>query len=259
MPTTATHTTAEMSIADKLTALYDLQKIDSKIDAIRVIKGELPIEVKDLEDEIEGLQTRIRKGEEDMKTLEQEIARQKMLSKDAENHILKYEKHQEQVKNAREFEALAKEIEMQKLDIELSNKKQREARTRIADREANLEGTRIRLVERQKECAAKRVELDRIIKETEAEEAEITVKSEAQRELIEERLLKAYDKIRLSFRNGLAVVKIDRNACGGCYSHVPAQTQLEIALRKKIIVCENCGRILVDELLVDPEVEAAAE
>ncbi len=237
----------EMSVADKLRALYDLQSIDSKIDEIRVIKGELPIEVKDLEDEIEGLTTRLKNIEDGIKSLELEIVKHRNNVKDCETLIGKYEKQQDTVKNNREFEALAKEIELQGLEIQLSEKKQRDAKKRIEEREISLDTTRKKLDIRQKECANKRVELERIIRETEAEEAEIAERSVIAQEKIEERLLKAYQKTRANYRNGLAVVKVSRNSCGGCFSKVPAQLQVEIATRKKITVCENCGRILVDE------------
>ena len=237
----------ELTISQKLQALYALQSVDSKIDQIRVIKGELPIQLKDLEDELEGLNTRIQNHDSTMKGYEGDVIKLKNTIKDCETLIAKYEKQQENVKNAREFDALAKEVEMQKLEIQLCEKRLKDAAAKITDRKQQLETTRKKAELKEKERDSKRVELDKIIKETEAEELEISATLEILRQPIEERLLLAYDKIRKAYRNGMAVVKVERNSCGGCFSKVPAQLQLEIATRKKIIVCEGCGRVLVDE------------
>ncbi len=238
---------AELSISQKLQALYALQVVDSKIDQIRVIKGELPIQLKDLEDELEGLNTRLVNHESTIKGFEGDVIKLKNTVKDCETLIAKYEKQQENVKNNREFEALTKEIEMQKLEIQLCEKRQKDAAVKITERKQQLEVTRKKAELKAKERDSKKVELDKIIKETEAEEREISISLEGLRSPIEQRLLVAYDKIRKAYRNGLGVVKVERNSCGGCFSKVPAQLQLEIATRKKIIVCEGCGRVLVDE------------
>ncbi len=238
---------AELSISQKLQALYALQVVDSKIDQIRVIKGELPIQLKDLEDELEGLNTRLVNHETAIKGFEGDVIKLKNTVKDCETLIVKYEKQQENVKNNREFEALTKEIEMQKLEIQLCEKRQKDAAAKITERKQQLEVTRKKAELKAKERDSKKVELDKIIKETEAEEREISTSLDSLRSPIEPRLLVAYDKIRKAYRNGLGVVKVERNSCGGCFSKVPAQLQLEIATRKKIIVCEGCGRVLVDE------------
>ena len=245
--------TEELTVAQKLQALFHLQSIDSKIDEIRVVKGELPMELKDLEDEIEGLQTRITNSDSTIKSLENDITKLKNTAKDCETMISKYEKQQENVKNNREFEALTKEIEMQRLEIQLCEKRQKDARTKISDNEGKREITQNRLNVKQKEHAAKEVELAKIIAETVAEELEITADIDKARLPVEERLLMSYDKIRKAYRNGMAVVKVERNSCGGCFSKVPAQLQVEIAQRRKIIVCENCGRVLVDENIDNPD------
>ncbi len=237
----------ELTISQKLQALYALQCVDSKIDQIKVIKGELPIQLKDLEDELEGLNTRIQNHEATIKGFEGDVIKLKNTVKDCETLIAKYEKQQENVKNNREFEALSKEIEMQKLEIQLCEKRQKDAALKITDRKQQLEVTRKKADLKAKERDSKKVELEKIIKETEAEEREISTNLTVLRAPIEERLLVAYDKIRKAYRNGMGVVKVERNSCGGCFSKVPAQLQLELAQRKKIIVCEGCGRILVDE------------
>ena len=244
---------AELTVAEKLQALYQLQCVDSKIDEVRVIKGELPIELKDIEDELEGLVTRLQNSEASIKGYDTEISKLRNTAKDCETIIAKYEKQQENVKNSREFEALTKEIEMQRLEIQLCDKRQKDAKVKIVEIESKLDITRKRIDLKKKERDSKKVELDKIIKETEAEEREITARVNVERAKIEERLLFAYDKIRHNYRNGKAVVKVDRNACGGCFSKVPAQLQREILQRLKIIVCENCGRVLVDEYIDDPD------
>ncbi len=236
----------ELSVGEKLKNLFDLQQIDSEIDEIAVLKGELPIEVSDLEDEIVGLDTRITKLKSTIKELEVEAARHKTNIKDAENNILRYDKQLENVKNNREFDALTKELEIQKLEIQLSEKKIKEAKVAIAAKDEILQTTEERHTSKKKDVDAKRVELAQIIEKTEKEEEKLRKKSEKERKKIEERLLKAYDKIRTSYRNGLAVVSVDRNSCGGCFNKIPPQLQLEIGLRKKVVACEHCGRILVD-------------
>ena len=259
----------ELSVGEKLKNLYDLQAIDSEIDEIAVLKGELPIEVSDLEDEIEGLTTRISKLKTTVKELETEASHHKTNIKDAENNITRYEKQLENVKNNREFDALTKELEIQKLEIQLSEKKIKEVKVAVAAKDETLQTTEARLVLKQKDVDAKRIELSQIIEKTEKEEEKLRKKSEKERKKVEARLLNAYDKIRKSYRNGLAVVSVDRNSCGGCFNKIPPQLQLEIGLRKKIVACEHCGRILVDadirnihnEIPVSalPAIEVAAE
>ena len=248
----------ELTVAQKLQALFELQKIDSKINEIQVLQGELPIELKDLSDEMEGLTTRMKNHTDAIKGFEADISRFKANAKDCDMLVGKYTKQQENVKNDREFQALAKEIEDQKLEIQICDKKQKEIKLKIAERNVQLEATKVRMELKVAEHANKKVELERIIKETEAEQKEIEARSEVARETIEERLLVSYDKIRAAYRNSLAVVKVSRNACGGCFSKIPTQTQTAIAQRTKIIVCENCGRILVDDN-IDVEIEAIIE
>lgn len=244
--------TKEMTVAEKLLALNELQNIDSKIDEIQILKGELPMEVQDLEDELEGLNTRIKNLEKAVHAYEEEIAGYKGKAKEAETLILRYEAQQDNVKNNREFEALMKEIELQRLEIQLSAKKVKSSEVLIEEKRTVLNEAKEASVKKVKELEDKKVELERIIKETDKEENSLAKKSESSRKNIEDRLLRAYDKIRTNYRNGLAVVSIERNSCGGCFNMIPPQVQLEIAQRKKIIVCEHCGRILVDPELASP-------
>lgn len=245
-------TTKDQSIADKLRSLYALQQTDSKLDEIAVLKGELPMEVSDLEDEISGLNTRLRKLEGSIAEIDLEIARHNNNIKEAEALIARYEKQLDNVKNNREFDALTKEIELQKLEIQLSQKKIREA---TANKEVKVESqTQIasKLEQRMKDVDSKKVELQKIIEKTEKEETKLAKDSEKARKGIEERLLVSYDKIRKTYRNGLAVVTVQRGACGGCFNRIPPQMQIEIGVMKKIIACEHCGRVLVDEQILHP-------
>ncbi|MBK9732292.1 MAG: hypothetical protein IPO83_13600 [Chitinophagaceae bacterium] len=237
------------TVEEKLRALYRLQKIDTKTDDIQVLKGELPMEVKDLEDELAGLKTRIGKIEDELKEMEENIASRKNSIKEAESLIKKYQKQQNNVKNNREFDALSKEIELQKLDIQLGEKRMREATEEMNVKGEYLETSRKAIKEKEKNLKQKKEELEHIIEETDAEEKTLLKKSKEQQTKIEERLLQAYHRIRTSYKNGLAVVTVQRDACGGCYNAIPPQTQMEIRQHKKIIVCEHCGRILVDEVL----------
>ncbi len=241
----------ELSVAEKLKSLFELQMVDSDFDDIAVLKGELPMEVSDLEDEIAGLDTRVQKLNYTIKDMEADVSHHKANIKDSENNIARYEKQLDNVKNNREFDALTKELELQKLEIQLSDKKIKEIRFLIGGKEEILETTVARLTQKQKDLDNKKVELSQIIEKTEKEEEKLKKKAEKSRKKIEERLLNAYDKIRNSYRNGLAVVTVERNACGGCFNKIPPQLQLEIGLRKKIIACEHCGRILVDRDIVN--------
>lgn len=243
----------EASVTEKLKALWNLQQIDSQLDEIQILKGELPMEVSDLEDEIAGLDTRIKKLKAILKESEQEIARMQASAKDADANIKKYQKQLEEVRNDREFKALQSEIDLAKLDIQLSEKKVREAKAGLESKKDGLAVAEAKLEAKQKELDAKKVELQGIIEKTEQEENRLRTQSEKARKGIEERLLKAYDKTRRTYRNGLSVVTVERNSCGGCFNNVPPQVQLEIGVHKKIIACEHCGRILVDHSIAYPE------
>ena len=237
----------DTSIEEALRNLYKLQKIDSKIDEIQILKGELPMEVKDLEDELTGLKTRISKIEEDLQQVEGNISNRKNSIKESESLIKKYQKQQNNVKNNREYDALSKEIEMQKLEIQLNEKRIRDAEADMAQRSEQIDLAKKSIKEKDKNLKIKREELEHIIEETDAEEKALQKKSKEQAGKIEDRLLQAYHRIRNSYRNGLAVVTVNRDACGGCYNAIPPQTQMEIRQHKKIIICEHCGRVLVDE------------
>lgn len=243
----------EASVAEKLSALWNLQQIDSQLDEIQILKGELPMEVSDLEDEIAGLDTRVKKLKAILKESEQEIAKMQTMAKEADANIKKYMKQLDEVRNDREYEALQKEIELAKLDIQLSEKKVREAKAGLDSKKDNLSVAEARMEAKQKELEAKRIELQGIIEKTEEEEKNLRARSEKARHGIEERLLNAYDKTRRTYRNGLSVVTVERKSCGGCFNSVPPQIQLEIGLHKKIIACEHCGRILVDQSIAHPE------
>lgn len=240
----------EQTIAEKLSNLYQLQMIDSKIDEIQIMKGELPMEVSDLEDDIVGLETRIGRLGGQVQELEAEMSKHSANMKEAEALILRYQTQMDNVKNNREFDALTKEIELQRLDIQLAEKKLRQSRVDLDKKQETLGATNDRLTAKKKELDIKKVELEKIIEKTEKEEDKLTKDSEKARKNIEERLIKAYDKIRSSYRNGLSVVSVERNSCGGCFNKIPPQLQLEIAQRKKIVACEHCGRILVDDQIV---------
>lgn len=241
----------EQSIADKLRALYALQQIDSKMGEIGILKGELPIEVSDLEDEITGLKTRSKKLETNVADVEHEINQHNANIKESEGLIVKYEKQLDNVKNNREFDALTKEIELQKLEIQLSQKKIREATvTRDTKKEA-LDTILAKLGARSKDAENKKVELSKIIEKTEKEEAKLLKESDKARKEIDERLLTSYDRIRKTYRNGLAVVTVARGACGGCFNRIPPQLIIEIGVMKKIIACEHCGRVLIDEAILE--------
>jgi predicted nucleic acid-binding Zn-ribbon protein len=237
----------EQTVEQKLKALYELQTIHTKIDKIRQIRGELPMEVADLEDDVAGLETRIQKIKNELDDLEDDIVTRKNLIRDAQANIKKYEAQLNEVKNNREYDAISKEIEIQGLDIQVSEKKIREfgfeitSKTQIYDKAlAELEG-------RKNDLEAKKAELGTITSETEKEESELAAQAEKAYQNIEERLLIAYNRLRGNAKNGLAVVTIQRDSCSGCFNQIPPQRQSDIRQRKKVIVCEHCGRILVDE------------
>jgi len=236
----------EMTVAEKLNALYDLQLVDTAIDNIRILRGELPLEVQDLEDEIEGLQTRVSKYDADIESLEKSISGKKQEIANAQELIKKYEEQQNNVRNNREYDSLSKEIEFQTLEIELSEKRIREFTAQIEEKKEVI-GESVEILDGRKlDLENKKKELEDIIGETQKEEDVMEKKSAQLEAIIEERLVSAYKKIRANARNGLAVVPVERDACGGCFNKIPPQRQLDIASRKKIIVCEYCGRILVD-------------
>ncbi|MEM6966409.1 MAG: C4-type zinc ribbon domain-containing protein [Bacteroidota bacterium] len=241
----------DLSVADKLKQLYELQLIDSEIDQIAVLKGELPMEVKDLEDDIAGLETRKGRLESNIEHLEGELGKHRANISEAEALIARYEKQMDNVKNNREYDALSKELEMQRLEIQLSEKRSREAHSQIASKKETLKNTDERLDSKNEALKEKRVELERIIEKTEKEEAKLMKQSDKAQKGIEDRLMKSYNKLRKAYRNGLAVATVQRNACGGCFNQVPPQVQLEISSRKKIIACEHCGRILVDDDILE--------
>ena len=245
---------SELSITEKLRKLWLLQQIDSQLDEIKILKGELPIEVADLEDELAGLDTRIKRLKANVKEAEQEVARIQSFSKDTEANLKKYQKQIEEVKNNREYEALQREIDNAKLDIELAAKKTREAKAILDQKKESLTIAEAKFAARQQDLEAKKQELNGIIEKTDKEEARLKGLSDQAREGIDARLMKAYDRTRTTYRNGLAVVTVDRNACGGCFNRIPPQVQLEVCLHKKIIACEHCGRVLVDQSIVNPSV-----
>ncbi len=244
---------AELTIEEKLRALYKLQVINSEIDKIRTLRGELPLEVQDLEDEIAGLETRIEKLQEEIKSFESAVNGKKNDMTNSNALIKKYEEQQNNVRNNREFDSLSKEIEYQTLEIELSEKRIREFTAQAKEKAEYIEESQKVLEERKKDLQLKKSELEDITSDTQKEEEQLLKKRGEYELIIEERLLTAYKKIRKNARNGLAVVSVERDACGGCFNQIPPQRQLDIRSRKKIIVCEYCGRILVDFDLVEEE------
>jgi predicted nucleic acid-binding Zn-ribbon protein len=241
---------SEITIEKKLIALFNLQQIDSQVDRIRIIRGELPLEVQDLEDEIAGLETRIDNYIQETKNLEKSIVDKKNSIKDCQTLIKRYEEQQMNVRNNREYDSLSKEIEYQNLEIQLAEKRIREYQASLDMKIEEIDRYQKILSDRKNDLDIKKNELDDIIAETEKEETELIRKSEENMNFIEERLVAAYTRIRKNARNGLAVVQIERDACGGCFNKIPPQHQLDIRMRKKIIVCEYCGRILVDDGIV---------
>jgi predicted nucleic acid-binding Zn-ribbon protein len=243
---TKTTEKSELSVEEKLRALFRLQKVNSEIDKIRTLRGELPLEVQDLEDEIAGLQTRMEKYHDEVKGLDAAVGTKKNEILEAQSLIDKYKEQQNNVRNNREYESLSKEIEYQTLEIELCEKRIKEYTGQVKDKNTIIEESKKTLEERINDLNDKKSELDEIIKDTEKEEDVLLNKRKDYESIIEERLLTAYKKIRKNARNGLAVVTVERDACGGCFNKIPPQRQLDIRSRKKIIVCEYCGRILVD-------------
>jgi predicted nucleic acid-binding Zn-ribbon protein len=241
---------SEISVEERLRALYSLQLVDSEIDKIKTLRGELPLEVQDLEDEIAGLETRLGNLKDEVVNLDKSVSKKHNEITDAEALIKKYEEQQKNVRNNREFDSLSKEIEYQNLEIELFNKKIKEFNFQIEEKKIVIAESEGALSERKTDLDNKKSELDEIISDTQKEEEGLYKKLETIEEIIEDRLLTAYKRIRANARNGLAVVPVQRDACGGCFNQIPPQRQLDIKSRKKIIVCEYCGRILVDDEII---------
>ncbi len=245
----------EQTIEQKLEALYELQSIHSQVDKIRQTRGELPMEVADLEDDVAGLETRIQKIKTELDDFEDAVVMRKNSIKESQALVKKYEGQQNNVKNNREFDALAKEIEIQGLEVMVCEKKIKELGYDITLKTEIYEKALVKIEERKKDLEVKKVELDNLTSETQKEEEHLLADAEKAKENIEERLLIAYNRLRGNFKNGLAVVTIARDSCSGCFNQIPPQRQSDIRQRKKIIVCEHCGRILVDETIAKTNVE----
>ena len=243
----------ELSVEDRLRALYDLQLIDSRVDEIRNVRGELPLEVRDLEDDVEGFKNRVKKLEENLAEIENQIKSKKILIEEATGLIKKYTEQQKNVRNNREFNSLTKEVEFQELEIQLAEKHIKEFMAQMEQKNAVISSTKERLEERETHLQHKKADLDAILAETEKEEKLLLAKSDDYKKNIEDRLVKAYTKIRTNVKNGLAIVPIERGASGGSYFTIPPQVQMEIASRKKIITDEHSGRILVDAALAEEQ------
>ncbi len=255
----------DISVEEKLRALYEMQSIDAEVDRIKTLRGELPLEVQDLEDEIVGLDTRISNLNTEVSELGDTITKKKQEIKEADLLIKKYEAQQSNVRNNREFDSISKEIEFQKLEIELCEKRIKEFTAEVSNKKTQIEKSDAVLADKKIDLEAKKSELDAIVSETQLEEDKLNEKSAEYKTKIEDRLIKAYTRIRGNARNGLAVVTVERDACGGCFNKIPPQRQMDIRTRKKIIVCEYCGRVLVDRYIVDydnslekADIEAAA-
>ncbi len=243
----------ELSVEQKLSNLYQLQMMLSEIDKIKTLRGELPLEVQDLEDEVAGLQTRIQNFQLDVKDIEAAIGQQKIKISDSNALITKYKEQLDNVRNNREFDSLSKEVEFQGLEVELAEKKIREATADSKMVNEEIQKSKTLLEDRQVDLKMKKEELDEIVSETKIQEEQLREKAKQIETTIEPRLLTAFKRIRKSARNGLAVVYIQRDACGGCFNKIPPQRQMDIKLRKKIIVCEHCGRIMIDPRLAGVE------
>ena len=237
---------SELTVEEKLRALYQLQSMLSEIDKIKTLRGELPLEVQDLEDEVAGLSTRIEKIQNEIAELKNTVVNKKIEIEAAKVSVDKYKSQQENVRNNREYDVLSKEIEFQTLEIELCEKRIREALAAEKAKNEEIERSTEALEERQKDLEAKKAELEEIVSETKQEEEKLREKAKVLETTIEPRLLQAFKRIRKNSRNGLGVVYVQRDACGGCFNKIPPQKQLDIRSRKKIIVCEYCGRIMVD-------------
>ncbi|HKM93236.1 MAG TPA: C4-type zinc ribbon domain-containing protein [Prolixibacteraceae bacterium] len=246
---------AEMPIEERLKLLFELQKVASEKDKLKILRGELPLEVQDLEDEIAGLKTRVNNFNDDIKNLETAVSNRKAAIQESKTLIAKYTEQQNNVRNNREFDSLSKEIEFQNLEIELSEKRIKEHTAELSKKNEAIELSKALLVEREADLENKQKELEEITEETKIETEKLNDRSAKIETQIEERLLAAFRRIRKNARNGLAVVSVERDSCGGCFNKIPPQRQMDIALRKKVIVCEYCGRILVDKDIDNTEAE----
>jgi predicted nucleic acid-binding Zn-ribbon protein len=245
----------DLSVEEKLKTLFQLQTALSSIDEKRALRGELPLEVQDLEDEIEGLNTRVEKIQNEISEFQRAIVQKKGEIVTAEASVNRYKSQLDEVKNNREFDTLSKEIEYQSLEIELCNKKIREAENRIQEKNDELATCNVTIQERQEDLDIKKSELDEIIAETRAEEDKLKEKVKDLESKIEPRLLTSFKRIRKNARNGLGIVYVQRDACGGCFNKIPPQRQLDIKMHKKIIVCEYCGRIMIDPELAGVKID----
>ena len=243
----------QATVEEKLKALYKLQSIDTQIDKIKILRGELPLEVQDLEDEIAGLQTRVSNINEEIANFDNSIKDKEAMIIDSKALIKKYEEQLKNIRNNREFDSLNKEIEFQNLEIQLAEKRIKEAKASIVSKTDIISGAKTRLEERNSDLNTKKSELESIIAETQKDEEKLGKESVRAEKVIDERLLNAYKRLRGNVRNGLAVVPVLRDACGGCFNTVPPQRQMDIAARKKVIVCEHCGRVLVDKVMAGVE------
>ena len=251
MAKTTKKTTA--SVEDKLKALHQLQVIDTQVDKIRIIRGELPLEIEDLADLIAGLNTRLEKFNEELAVINDNISANKNSVALATDAIEKYEKQLKNIKNNREFTSLTKEVEFQNLEIQIAEKNKAQNEANVLHKTEIINACTAQIAEKEEELKVKQSELDEIIKETEKEEASLMKDSAKAEKVIDERLLNAYKRIRSKVSNGLAVVSVERNACGGCFSEIPPQRQLDIQMHKKVIVCEHCGRIMVDSNIFEEQ------
>ena len=245
----------ELAVDVKLKNLYNLQTMLSEIDGIKTLRGELPLEVQDLEDEIEGLHHRLVKYDQEIKDFEAEINAKQQKINESRELMDRYKSQLDDVRNNREYESLSKEIEYQKLQIQVIDKHRSKFEDEIQEKERLISDTQIKLSELEEILGQKKAELEVIVADTEKEEAQLLADAEILKAKVDQRLLTAFERIRKNARNGLAIVKIQRDACGGCFSKIPPQRQLDIALHKKIIVCEACGRIFIDDKLVNSQLE----
>ena len=249
----------DLSVEEKLKTLYQMQSALSAIDEKRTLRGELPQEVDDLEDEIEGLNTRIQRIQADIDEFQKAVTQKKGEIADAEASVARYKAQLDEVKNNREYDTLSKEIEFQSLEIELCNKKIREAMSRIAEKNEELNANQTLIDERKGDLEVKKSELDEIMEETRTEEEKLKEKVKELEVKIEPRLLTSFKRIRKNARNGLGIVYVQRDACGGCFNKIPPQRQLDIKMHKKIIVCEYCGRIMIDPELAGVKIDKVAD
>ena len=249
----------DMTVEEKLSALYKLQTLLSEIDKIKIMLGELPREVQDLEDEIEGLRSRNQKLDDEITEVNRNIATQRGNREKAKTSIARYKEQIDNVRNNREYDTLSKEIEFQTLEIELSEKKINEATKRVEDLQENIKKNNDLIADHTSHLDSKKSEMDEIVAETKAQEESLRTQAKEMEETIEPRLLNSFKRIRKNSRNGLGIVYVQRDACGGCFNKIPPQRQLDIRMHKKIIVCEYCGRILIDQELAGVETPKPAE